>query len=288
MKTREIKINGLNLNVNFWGNSKKPKLFLFHGWMDMGASFEFVCRDLQKDFYCIAPDLRGFGRSEHVKNPLGYFFYEYIADANEIFNKLAPGEAVKALGHSMGGNIISLYAGAFPERVSHFVNIEGFGIQDMPPSMGPDRMRQWIESPLGKGFKVYKKIPELADRLIQSNPHLPLDRALFLAKHLGKKVKGGFVIAADPKHKMKNPYLFQLENIYAFWEKIQAKCLLISAEQTDMGEWMGGKEDLQREITERYRHFPNGSQTVVMKECGHMIHHEKPGELARLVREFLR
>ncbi|MBI4411373.1 MAG: alpha/beta hydrolase, partial [Deltaproteobacteria bacterium] len=260
----------------------------FHGWMDMGASFEFFCRELESDFYCIAPDLRGFGKSGHTKDPLGYFFYEYVADLHELFNKLAPDEKIRVLGHSMGGNIVSLYAGTFPERVSHFVNVEGFGIQDMPPSMGPERMRQWIESPADKGFRVYKKIPELADRLIQANPHLPMKRALFLARYLSKKVKGGYVIAADPKHKMKNPYLFQLRNIYSFWEKIGAKCLLVSAEHTEMGEWMGGEENLQKEIAGRYGRFPAGSQTVVMKDCGHMIHHEKPSVLARLVKDFLK
>ena len=40
-----------------------PKLFLLHGWMDVGASFQFLVDALHGDWHVIAPDLRGFGRS---------------------------------------------------------------------------------------------------------------------------------------------------------------------------------------------------------------------------------
>src|SRR3990167_1907429 len=126
MKSFKLKINSLKFQFYTWGKSILPKLFLFHGWMESGASFHFLCEHLQKKFYCIAPDLRGFGKTEHTSNPLGYFFFEYIADAHAIFQKLAPREKVRILGHSMGGNLLSLYAGTFPEQVSHFINIEGF------------------------------------------------------------------------------------------------------------------------------------------------------------------
>lgn len=288
MPSRNFTINGIRHRLHFWGSPKLPKLFLIHGWMDMGMSFNFLCEKLQKKFYCIAPDLRGFGESAHVRNPLGYHFNEYVADVHGIFNRLAPDESLKVLGHSMGGNILSLYAGIFPERVSHFVNVEGFGIADMPPASGPERMLKWIsDSTERQRFKIYPDLKSLAVRLKSSNPRLRMDRALFLARHLSRRIRGGYRIAADTKHKMASPYLFQLKNIYPYWESIRARCLLVTGADTEMGTWLNSPADLQTEISARLSHFPAGSRQITIAGSGHMVHHEKPGELARVMLDFL-
>lgn len=286
MQTKKIAINGLKHQFYFWGSPRKPKLFLFHGWLDGAASFEFACEYLGRDFFCIAPDLRGYGKSEHAKSPLGYFFYEYLADLHAIFSHFSPRQAVRVLGHSFGGAISSFYAGAFPERVSHFVNVEGFAFKDNPPGRGPEKARAWMQGLGEQRFNVFKDLPHFAQRLVKNNPRLPMERALFISKHLSKKVKGGVTMAADPLHKLAEPYVFTKELFYPFWEAIQAKCLLISAELTEMNAWMKSS-DLREEIQERLDHFPKSSVRVEMKGCGHMIHHEKPEELARLTSEFL-
>jgi len=47
-----------------WGAPDAPRLFLLHGWMDVAASFQFLVDALARDWCVIAPDLRGFGRSD--------------------------------------------------------------------------------------------------------------------------------------------------------------------------------------------------------------------------------
>lgn len=286
MKTKKILINGLRHQFYFWGSPKKPKLFLFHGWLDTAASFDFLCPFLENNFYCIAPDLRGFGKSQHTQNPLGYFFFEYIADLHEILKKISPKEPARILGHSMGGAFASFYAGAFPERMSHFINVEGFAFRDNPPERGPEKARQWIEELHTKKFQTFSTLAKFAERLRLSNPRLSLDRAAFLSKHLTKKMHGHFTMSADPKHKLSDPYAFPKSYSYAFWNQIKAKCLLIYAEETEMNEWVKS-DNLQQEMKEWFRQFPKNSPVVEIKKCGHMIHHEKPEELAKSVLNFL-
>lgn len=287
MPHKTLRLNGLKIHLNSWGSAKNPPLFLLHGWMDIGKSFEFIAEHLQDKYYLLAPDLRGFGRSEHAKNPLGYHFFEYLADVHALFNALSPAKPARVLGHSMGGNILSLYAGVSPERVSHFVNVEGFGIADMPSERGPDLVRTWLEQ-IGqkKKFRTYKKLSELAQKLILANPRLEADKALFLAKHLSRKVPGGYRITSDPRHKWKNPYLYQMRNVAAYWQRIQAKCLLVAGENTRM-DWLRNPESVQEEIQSRAKNYPAGTELVFIKDAGHMVHHEKPAELARLVENFL-
>lgn len=286
MKRQKITINGLKHQFYFWGSPRKPKIFFFHGWLDCAASFQFVCEYLEKNFYCIAVDLRGYGKSEWSKSPLGYFFYEYLADLHAIFHHFSPQQPVKIVGHSFGGAIASFYAGIFPERVSHFVNLEGFAFKDNPPQRGPEKARAWITGLHQQRFNDFKNFQQFAERMVKANPRIPLEKAGFVAPYLAKKSKRGVKTSADPLHKLAEPYVFTKELFYPFWESIQAKCLLVAAENTEMNAWMKS-EDLKKEIQERLSHFPIQSKRYEIKNCGHMMHYEKPEEVAGLVLNFM-
>src|SRR4030095_3620181 len=170
----------------------------FHGWLETGAGFDFVCRALQDHFYCIAADLRGYGKSEHGKNPLGYFFNEYVADLHEIFKKFSPHEPVWALGHSLSGAMLAIYAGSFPERVARFINVAGFAFRDSAPKTAPEKMKHWIEGLKSQRSTAFTSPEAFAKRLQEADPRLPPDRALFLARHPTRRKGKHFIMAAHP------------------------------------------------------------------------------------------
>ena len=58
-----VPIRGLDYHVRTWGDAGAPTLFMLHGWMDVGASFQFLIDALTRDWRVIAPDWRGFGGS---------------------------------------------------------------------------------------------------------------------------------------------------------------------------------------------------------------------------------
>ena len=64
---------------------------MLHGWMDVGASFQFLVDALARDWYVIAPDWRGFGRSEWCAD--GYWYLDYIADLDALARSLLAGRA---------------------------------------------------------------------------------------------------------------------------------------------------------------------------------------------------
>eukprot|EP01036_Dinobryon_divergens_P059800 gene59800-79760_t len=72
-----ITIRGLRTHVRHWGREGAPKLFMVHGWMDVGASFQFVVDCLQGDWHVIAPDWRGFGLTERTQSDT-YWFPDYV------------------------------------------------------------------------------------------------------------------------------------------------------------------------------------------------------------------
>jgi len=286
MKSQRVKLNGLQHQVYLWGSSRLPKLFLFHGWLDTGAGFDFLVQFLQKRFHCIAPDLRGYGFSAHTPNALGYFFYEYVADLHRLFNEFSPDEPLRILGHSMGGAVATAYAGTFPERVTRLINVEGFQLPDRKPDQAPPKARYWIEQNDAQRFRAYPSLKEFGDRLRVSNPNLAPKRALFLAKHLAKKNRKGWIMAADPKHKLPEPYLISLDIYQAFIDRIQAPCLWVASDYTEKEKRFSVFDDPRMQRREPQR-LPPGSKKLVIPDCGHMVHHERPEALAEAILPYL-
>ena len=82
-----VPIRGLGYHVRTWGEGDAPTLFMLHGWMDVGASFQFLVDALQREWHVIAPDWRGFGLSEWPVD--GYWFADYLADLDALLDHFA-------------------------------------------------------------------------------------------------------------------------------------------------------------------------------------------------------
>ena len=282
-----LTIRGLRTHVRHWGREGAPKLFMAHGWMDMSASFQFVVDALQGDWHVIAHDWRGFGLTGRSGNDT-YWFPDYFADLEAILDHYSPGEPVILLGHSMGGNIVSVYAGVRPERIAKLINLEGFGLPATRPEQAPGRYAKWLDEvkapPVMRG---YASLIDVATRLQKTNPRLPADRAAFLAQHwAAQNAQGEWEILGDPAHKMPGPLLYQVEEVLACWRRITAPVLWVEAEHTDMWRWMGPKEEARHEVDRRLAQLAKVTPRM-MPDAGHMLHHDQPEVLARMIEAFL-
>ncbi|HBI68764.1 MAG TPA: alpha/beta hydrolase [Massilia sp.] len=282
-----LTVRGLRTHVRHWGREGAPKIFMAHGWMDMSASFQFIVDCLEGDWHVIAHDWRGFGLSERTGTDT-YWFPDYVADLDFLLDHYSPDAPVNLLGHSMGGNAVSLYAGVRPERVAKLINLEGIGLQGGVPQQAPKRMARWLDElktpPVMRG---YASLDEVAARLKKTNPRLPEDRAAFLAEHWSaRNAEGEYEILGDPAHKMSGPLLYHLDEMIAIWKKITAPVLWIEAAETDMWRWMGPQEQMRAEVDSRLSHMASVEAHIV-PGAGHMVHHDQPQVLARLIEAFL-
>jgi pimeloyl-ACP methyl ester carboxylesterase len=281
-----LTVRGLRCHVRHWGRDGAPKIFMLHGWMDVGASFQFVVDALQGDWHVIAPDWRGFGLSQRGGTDT-YWFPDYLADLDAVLRHYSPEQAVNLLGHSMGGNIVGLYAGVRPERIRKLINLEGFGLPAARPEQAPGRYAKWLdgllEAPDMRGYPS----PAVAARLQKTNPRLSDARAAFLAQHwAAQNDQGDWEILGDPVHKQPGPLPYHVEDVMACWQAITAPVLWVEAADTNMWQWMGPKPAARIEIDRRLGYLRDVS-CKMMADAGHMLHHDQPEELARLVEAFL-
>lgn len=279
-ETRVIRSVGHHLTR--WGpDSNSPVVFL-HGWMDTAATFQFVVDCMADHWSCVALDWRGFGGSDWEPN--GYWFANYLADLDELLDIVSPAQPAHLVGHSMGGNVASLYAGVRPERVERLVNIEGIGLPRTAPDQAPERYREWLEQLRGtRDFATYVSFEELAGSLVRRNPRLDPDRAQFIARSWGVEYGSGQIrLRADPRYKLVNPVLYRRDEAEACWRRVSAPMLLLLGEQSELRPRLG-PDGTDAHLHELFRDL----RIETIAGAGHMLHHERPEEVARLIEEFL-
>ena len=278
-----LEIRGLKYHVRRWPRPGAPKLFFFHGWMDVSASFQFLVDAFRKDWDVYAPDWRGYGLTEWGKSDC-YWFPDYLADLDVILDYFEKENPVNLVGHSLGGNVVALYAGIRPERVAKLVNLEGFGLPPTRPEQAPKRYRAWLdELREPPRLRPYRDFIELSKKLKSSNPKLTDDRALFLAQHWGREEGGGVVLRGDPAHKVINPLLYRYEEVRACWQQVSAPVLWVEAADSDTLKRMKMDPAQQAERRAAFRNLRH----VVVPEAGHMLHHDQPERVAGLIEDFL-
>jgi pimeloyl-ACP methyl ester carboxylesterase len=286
-----LSLPAVRLNIRRWGDPAAPTLFLLHGWMDVSASFQFVVDEFARDWNIVAPDWRGFGPSQWLGRP--YHFADHIADLDGILDRYSPESPARLVGHSMGGILSCLYAGIRPQRVARVITLEGFGIAPTTPDMAPDRYGQWLDAqkkPLR--MHVYADRAAFARRLLKTDRFLTARRADFLARHLARVGDGadrsgerrhGIVWNGDPWHKAPGATLFRLEESMAVWKRVACPVLWVAGRQswvvreyaTRPGDWEARRACFA-DVAERW-----------VDDADHMLHHDQPEAVARIIEEFL-
>ncbi|MEP7282581.1 MAG: alpha/beta hydrolase [Rubrivivax sp.] len=313
-RARHLPLRGGQQHLLEWGDATlatpaAPTLVLLHGWMDVGASFQFVVDELAAlegpVRHVVAPDWRGFGRST-MPPADSYWFPDYLGDLDALLRALADeapradladpagaadavgAAAVDLLGHSMGGNVVMIYAGVRPQRVRRLVNLEGFGLPASDPADAPARLARWLdELATPVALKSFDDADGVAAQLRRTNPRLSPAHAAWLAREWAEsRPDGRWHVRGDPAHKRSNPVPYRVDEVLAAWRAIRAPTLWVDGALTDISRWWG--ERYSRAEFEQRLTVVADLQRARLAGAGHMLHHDEPAALARVLLDFLR
>ncbi|MBX3579481.1 MAG: alpha/beta hydrolase [Rhizobiaceae bacterium] len=282
-RTEEVDVRGIRYSVRKWGSDSAAPIIFLHGTQDSSITFQFMVEQLRGDWCVVAPDWRGHGHSQWSNQ--GYWFHDFVADLAVLLDILFPGQALPFVGHSMGGNIASVYAGLAPERVARCVSLDGFGPLT---SMVPANMRQVLTRllalpKLARTHASYPGIDAAADRLMKKNPILARHHAMFLAEHsTADDGKGGRRWIFDPSHQMSLPSLHTMQEWADAWADITAPVLWICSEDKRPF----APTAVPGELDRRAAMMPR-LKRVLIPGTGHNIHHDSPALAARLAERFI-
>lgn len=255
-------------------------IVLLHGFMDAAGSWDLVAPTLAAAGHRVwALDLRGHGEGHRIDPHDYYHFPDYLLDIDRLVSahQELSSRPFVLVGHSMGGMVGTLFAGTFPEQVSHFVNVEGVGPPETDLETTPERMRDFVA-----GVRSIRDKPaapplpraDMLRRLELAHPTLPPALVASRFVHLTRELPDGtFVWRYDPLHRSRGPFPFRVSVFKRFAQRIVAPTLYVSGGHN--GFRVSGED-------ERIEAFPN-LRRLDLAGAGHMVHWTRPDQLAAAI-----
>ncbi len=250
-----------DLDLYYEDVGEGPPLVLLHGLGSSGQDWEFQVPNFRDRFRVVTPDLRGHGRS--AKPPGPYPIPLLAADVARFLGalELAPAHVV---GVSMGGMIGLQLAADVPEAVRSLVAVNTM------PEVFVRTLRQrwmlWQRLAIVRlfGMRVWARF--LAPRFFPGDEHAELRRAF--VERWSAADRHGFLAALRG---------FVGWSVADRLGEIEAPTLVVAAEHDYTS------VESKREWAAR---IPR-AELVVVPDSRHALPAERPGELNRLMEEFL-
>lgn len=260
-----------------WGApGEGPIWVLLHGFLDHAGSWEPVARALPG--WRVALDQRGHGRSPWTEGYSGYFFPEYVADLDAVVRAIvaATGRRVRLVGHSMGGTVGSLYAGARPDAVEALVSVDGLGLHDGGEEAG-DRLVGFLDGAAHPPrHRPFPDLDAAAARLRKSWPFVDEAWSLRLAERATREVPGGLVWSWDPRHRTRGAIPYRHAHHLPLLRRVRCPVLAVRPELSPFRD-----EDVQALLAGL-----SSVEEARISGVGHMVPLQAPGVLATLLRAF--
>ncbi|MGH3393018.1 MAG: alpha/beta fold hydrolase [Actinomadura sp.] len=164
-------VNGIRMHYRRAGRG--PLVVLLHGWPQTGHCWRHLTGPLSAEHTVVAPDLRGYGRSE--KPAGGYDKRTMAADLHQLIHALGFGSAA-VVGHDRGARVAHRWALDHPQDVDRLVVMDIIPTREMWRRMNADLARRtwhWL-------FHLQPDLPELLDtggyvrHMIERWAHVPL------------------------------------------------------------------------------------------------------------------
>ncbi len=273
----------LRLHYVDWGNEGAPPLVLVHGGRDHARNWDWVARELRRDWHVVAPDLRGHGDSGWTIGGM-YAVADFVLDLANLIDALRV-ERVHLVGHSLGGAVSLMYTGVFPERVAKLVAIEGLG---PPPKLLArlrerqpwERMQDWVQQMRGLAARLprrYESLEAAAARMREENSFLSEEQALHLTVHgVNRNEDGTYSWKFDNYVRAFAPYRFDVDDMRALWGRIECPTLLVRGADS----WASDPV-----VDGRIEPFRNAHATTIA-DAGHWVHHDQLREFLRVLQGF--
>ena len=261
---KSVKISRFKI-VYAEGGTGDP-IVMLHGFGGSKNDWAQFAKYFTSDYRVILPDLPGFGDSTKLeKGELGIMFQ--VEKVHEFARALQLGK-IHLVGHSMGGNIAGNFAGTYPEMVKSLALIDAARVITPEKSEFDLLMEKGVNPYMIKNVKDFDTFMEF---LCYKPPQIPS----LMKRYIAKQIMATYKLYEKSFNEEWEKSIFPESKI----RKITAPTLII---------W--GESDKNLHVSSAYIFQKNieGSNVVIIDECGHIPIMEKPEETASAYSEFLK
>ena len=111
---------GVTLDVATAGDPSRPAMLFLHGFPESHRTWRHQIAALSEDWFCIAPDQRGFARSSKPSDVADYRIDRLVADVIALVDHYGAAQCV-LVAHDWGGAVGWATALRHPDRISRLV-----------------------------------------------------------------------------------------------------------------------------------------------------------------------
>lgn len=317
---RTIEANGIRFHIAEQG--KGPLVLLCHGFPESWYSWRHQLAALaQAGFHAVAPDMRGYGQTEHPAEAERYSLFHLVGDMVGLLDVLGESSAVIA-GHDWGAPVAWHAALMRPDcfRAVIALSVPYRPRGSVPPTLVMPRNDEAIF------YQLYFQTPGVAEAELEKDVRLSLRKILYSASGDSTRPRsaapgagvamvpksGGFLaLMRDPE--TLPPWLTEREldvyteqfarsgfrgglnwyrNIDRNWEllapfagaSVNVPALYIAGDRDLVVSFPG----MDKVIAGLSRFVPRLRATLTLPGCGHWTQQERPNEVNTAMIEFLR
>lgn len=171
---RNVRIGAVTLHLAESGPTDGPVVLLLHGFPESWYSWRHQLVELAADgFRVVAPDQRGYGRSDAPAAVDAYTILHLAGDAVGVLDAIGAARAV-VVGHDWGAPVAWHTALLRPDRVAGVV---GLSVPHLPRSSAPPT--EGLARRHGEDFyQLYFQTPGVADAELAADPRATFRRLL--------------------------------------------------------------------------------------------------------------
>jgi haloacetate dehalogenase len=186
-ESRRISNQGVEINLVCGGNRQGRPLLLLHGHPQTHAIWHKVAPRLVRDFFLVAPDLRGYGDSAKMPVTVDHALYSKRAMAGDevaVMNALGF-ERFLVVGHDRGARVAHRLALDHPKAVEKMV------LLDIAPTLAMyEQTTMEFARSYWHWFFMIQPAP-FPETLLGSDPEF------FIRKHMSRGPKGTAIFAPE-------------------------------------------------------------------------------------------
>lgn len=228
----------------------------------------------------VALEFAGHGHSQHRPEGASYHFIDYVADALRAAESLG-WRRFSLLGHSLGGAVASVLAGAFPARVTRLALIEALGPVPATPGEAPGHLHRALKRAAALDTSrtpVYGSVEEaLAARIRATGMSAEAARPI-VERGLRETGDGRWTWRTDSRLTLPSLQRLGEPQVLEYLSAIEAPALLLAARVQN--EFIGA--DVMRQRIRAVKRLQ-----VLTLGGSHHLHLDDPGACADALSAFL-
>ncbi|WIX80226.1 alpha/beta hydrolase [Amycolatopsis carbonis] len=271
-----------DLRMHYLRGGDGPPVFLVHGWPQTSHCWHRVAGPLAETHTVIAPDLRGYGRTDKPRG--GYDKRTMATDLAQLAEQLGF-DRLAVVGHDRGGRVGHRWALDRPEQV------ERLAVLDIAPTR---EMWKRLDSDVAKGYWhwLFHLQPDLPELLAGSNiaaylgyffERWTFQRQGLPAEDVDEYVRAfsapGALRAGFDDYRASFPDDATLDDAdYAAGKRLTQPVLAMWGEAGLLG---------KLPTLDLWRDYADNVTGVGLENCGHFLPEEKPETVVSHLQEFL-